>query len=53
FTDYKVQGRSLTKVIVDLATCRTLLSVYVMLSRAKSLASVAIIRWFNPDKVNK
>ncbi|EGN93337.1 hypothetical protein SERLA73DRAFT_27735, partial [Serpula lacrymans var. lacrymans S7.3] len=53
FTDYKVQGRSLQRVLVDLSNCKTLQSAYVMLSRAKSLAGVVIIRWFSPHKVQK
>jgi len=53
YTDYKAQGRSLAKVLVDLSTCRTLQSVYVMLSRAGSLQDIAIVRWFPPKKINQ
>lgn len=49
FTDYKAQGRSMDRVIVDLSSCRTLQSVYVMLSRAKSLDGLLILREFEPD----
>ena len=49
-TDYKVQGRSLKRVIVDLSCARSLQSVYVMLSRAVSLGHVLILKWFPPHK---
>jgi ATP-dependent exoDNAse (exonuclease V) alpha subunit len=48
FTDYKAQGRSLKKVIIDLNGAMPLQSVYVMLSRATSLSSMAVLRNFNP-----
>jgi ATP-dependent DNA helicase PIF1 len=51
FTNYKVQGRSLERVVVDLVSCRSLQSVYMMLSWAKSLDSLAILRWFPPRKI--
>lgn len=53
FTDYKVQGRSLTKVIIDLFDSKSSQSAYVMLSRATQLSGVAIMRWFPPGKINK
>jgi hypothetical protein len=53
FTDYKIQGRSLTHVIIDLESCRSLQSAYVMLSRATSLKGVAIMRWFDPSRIYK
>jgi ATP-dependent exoDNAse (exonuclease V) alpha subunit len=53
YTDYKSQGRSLTKAIVDLASARSLQGVYVMLSRVRSLDGLAVLRWFPPDKVNQ
>lgn len=46
FTDYKVQGASLPAVIVDLASVRGIENVYVMLSRAPSMAKLGILRWF-------
>lgn len=49
YTDYKAQGRTMEKVIVDLQSCRNLQSVYVMLSRAKSLDGLLILRDF-PSK---
>jgi hypothetical protein len=53
FSDYKIQGQSLTNIIIDLQGCRSLQSAYVMLSRAKSLKGVAIMRWFDPGKIYK
>ncbi|KAG1868401.1 hypothetical protein F4604DRAFT_1494734, partial [Suillus subluteus] len=47
FTDFKVQGSELSKVIVDLTGVRTLQSIYVMLSRATKLTNVAILHWFS------
>ena len=52
FTDYKIQGQSLSAVILDLQGCRSLQSAYVMLSRAKSLKGIAIMRWFDPNKIH-
>lgn len=51
FMDYKVQGQSFDSVVVDLARAWSLQSVYVMLSRAKSLGGLAILRWFPSDKI--
>jgi hypothetical protein len=53
FTDYKIQGRSLTNVIIDLQGRCSLQSAYVMLSHATSLKGVAIMRWFDPSKIYK
>lgn len=50
YTDYKSQGRTLERVIVDLATARGQ-GVYVMLSRVKSLSGLLILRWFPPNKI--
>ncbi|KAH7912389.1 hypothetical protein BJ138DRAFT_1134788 [Hygrophoropsis aurantiaca] len=46
FTDFKVQGKSFSKVILDLSSARYLQNAYVMLSRASSLDGVAILRLF-------
>jgi ATP-dependent DNA helicase PIF1 len=51
FTDYKSQGRSLTRAVVDLSGCGSLQSVYVMLSRVKSLDGLGILRWFSPNRL--
>ncbi|EGO28390.1 hypothetical protein SERLADRAFT_346323, partial [Serpula lacrymans var. lacrymans S7.9] len=53
YTDYKVQGQSLKKVILDLTGCRSLQSVYIMLSCATSLAGVAIMRLFKIVCINQ
>ena len=51
FIDYKIQGHSLDRVIIDLHSCRTLQSAYVMLSRARSLEAILIMRFFKPDMI--
>ncbi|KAJ7652650.1 hypothetical protein DFH06DRAFT_995050 [Mycena polygramma] len=51
FVDYKVQGRSMTTANIDIRDCRSLQSVYVMLSRATSLDSLCILRAFPPRKI--
>ena len=51
FIDYKIQGRSLDRVIIDLHSCRTLQSAYVMLSRVRSLEGILIMRFFKPDVI--
>ena len=43
YTDYKSQGRSLETVIIDLANIHNLQSIYVMLSRVKSLVGLEIL----------
>lgn len=47
FTDFKVQGGFLPKVVVDLSCAKSLQSIYVMLSRAPKLEGIAILRWFS------
>jgi hypothetical protein len=44
FTDYKCQGRTLQKAIVDLAEGSTSTGMYVMLSRIQQLADLLILR---------
>lgn len=51
FTDYKSQGRTLAKAIIDIAGCLLLQSLYVMLSRVGSLDDVAILRFFPQSKI--
>jgi hypothetical protein len=46
FIDYKVQGRGFDHVVIDLAGCGGLQSMYVMLSRAMSLKGIAVLRNF-------
>lgn len=51
YTDYKSQGRSLTRAIVDLDSAQSLQGVYVMLSRVRSLKGLAILQPFAPKKL--
>ncbi|OSC96122.1 hypothetical protein PYCCODRAFT_1379688, partial [Trametes coccinea BRFM310] len=51
FTDYKSQGRSLTKAIVDIESARTLQGVYVMLSRVRTSRGLLILRPFSTSKL--
>lgn len=53
YTDYKSQGRTLKKAIVDLASVRSLQGAYVMLSRVHSLKGLAILRWFPATKIHQ
>lgn len=50
YTDFKGQGRTLRRAIVDIATARGQ-GVYVMLSRVTSLSGLLILRWFPPNKI--
>lgn len=50
YTDFKSQGRTLDRAIVDLYTARGQ-GVYVMLSRVKTLKGIAIMRWFPSTKI--
>ncbi|KAF5320357.1 hypothetical protein D9611_011328 [Ephemerocybe angulata] len=50
YTDYKSQGRTLDRAIVDLASAKQQ-GVYVMLSRVKSIAGILILRWFPESKI--
>jgi len=47
FTDYKCQGRTLRKVVVDLAESNASTGMYVMLSRVQRLSDLLILRPFN------
>jgi ATP-dependent exoDNAse (exonuclease V) alpha subunit len=49
YTDYKSQGRTLERAIVDLKSARSLQGIYVMLSRVKSLAGLAVLGDFPPN----
>ncbi|KAG1884141.1 hypothetical protein F4604DRAFT_1575108, partial [Suillus subluteus] len=46
FTDYKIQGSTMPKIVIDLTGAKSLQSMYVMLSRAGHLQDVTILRWF-------
>ncbi|PPQ66487.1 hypothetical protein CVT26_011176 [Gymnopilus dilepis] len=50
YTDYKSQGRTLSRAIVDITSAKGQ-GAYVMLSRVTSLAGIAILRWFPPSKL--
>ncbi|KAJ7086499.1 hypothetical protein C8R44DRAFT_650805 [Mycena epipterygia] len=49
YTDYKAQGKSLARVNVDLNGAASLQSFYVMVSRATSIKSIAVLRNFRPN----
>ncbi|KAF8433752.1 hypothetical protein L210DRAFT_812138, partial [Boletus edulis BED1] len=51
FTDYKVQGASMDRVVIDLASARGIQNAYVMLSRATCLKKLAVLRWFSSHRV--
>lgn len=51
YTDYKSQGRSLEKAIIDIASAHSIQGVYVMLSRVKTLSGLAILRPFPQHKI--
>lgn len=53
YTDYKGQGRSLDTVLVDIASSKTCQSLYVMLSRVKTLDGLAILRWFPQERISQ
>ncbi|KAJ3546688.1 hypothetical protein NMY22_g1957 [Coprinellus aureogranulatus] len=50
YTDYKSQGRTLTRAIIDLASSRGQ-GIYVMLSRVTTLDGLLILRWFPQTKI--
>ncbi|TDL19354.1 hypothetical protein BD410DRAFT_727336 [Rickenella mellea] len=50
-TDYKAQGKTMQRVIVDLESCRGSQSPYVMLSRATSLDGLLILRPFRRSRI--
>ncbi|KAJ6460245.1 hypothetical protein C8R45DRAFT_756836, partial [Mycena sanguinolenta] len=45
------QGRTLEKVCIDLASCVSIQSAYVMLLRVKSLKGLCILRPFRLDVI--
>ncbi|KIM77056.1 hypothetical protein PILCRDRAFT_77181 [Piloderma croceum F 1598] len=53
FTDYKVQGQLMERAIVDITYCSSLQSMYVMLSRVRSLKGIAILRKYPANKINQ
>ena len=52
FTDYKCQGQTLKKVIIDLAGDNSKNSTYVMLSRVQKLEDLLILRPFKDSALN-
>jgi hypothetical protein len=51
FTSHNAQGRSLDACCIDLASCPTIQSAYVMLSRVRSLAGLCILRPFPFERI--
>ena len=51
FTSHNAQGRSLDYACIDLASCRSIQSAYVMLSRLRSLKGLCILRPFALYKI--
>ncbi|KAH7904012.1 hypothetical protein BJ138DRAFT_1019737 [Hygrophoropsis aurantiaca] len=52
FTDFKAQGKTFSKVILDVSSARFLQNAYVMLSRATSLKNMAILRLFGSKVIH-
>lgn len=50
-TAHKAQGQTMSRVILDLATCHSTKSPYVMVSRATTLAGMLILRPFEKKKI--
>lgn len=51
-TAHKSQGQTMTKIIVDLHSCRGTEAPYVMVSRVTSLEGLLILRPFNYAKIS-
>ncbi|KAJ3992184.1 hypothetical protein F5050DRAFT_1546078, partial [Lentinula boryana] len=51
FTAHNSQGWSLDTVCIDLASCRSIQSAYVMLSHVRSLKGLCILCPFNLKKI--
>ncbi|KAJ6505146.1 hypothetical protein C8R45DRAFT_762278, partial [Mycena sanguinolenta] len=51
FTSHNAQGRSLEVCCVDLASCVSIQSAYVMLSRVQRLSGLCILRPFRLDRI--
>ncbi|KIO03799.1 hypothetical protein M404DRAFT_50473, partial [Pisolithus tinctorius Marx 270] len=49
-TDYRAQGTTLDKVIIDLASARGVQHAYVMLSCAHSLSNLAVLWPFSAHR---
>lgn len=53
FTSHNSQSRSLSTACIDLESCRSIASAYVMLSRLKSLDGLSILRPFSLGKIQR
>ncbi|KAJ6576134.1 hypothetical protein DFH09DRAFT_841010, partial [Mycena vulgaris] len=51
FTSHNAQGRSLDVCCIDLASCPTVQSAYVMLSRVRRLKGLCILRPYRLDRI--
>ncbi|KAJ6512934.1 hypothetical protein C8R45DRAFT_772682, partial [Mycena sanguinolenta] len=51
FTSHNSQGRTLGYACIDLASCRSIQSAYVMLSRLRSLKGLCILRPFKLSRI--
>ncbi|KAJ7241208.1 hypothetical protein B0H12DRAFT_986618, partial [Mycena haematopus] len=51
FTSHNAQGRSLDVCCIDLASCPTIQSAYVMLSRVRSLKGLCVLRPFALNRI--
>ncbi|KAJ6459329.1 hypothetical protein C8R45DRAFT_752308, partial [Mycena sanguinolenta] len=51
FTSHNAQGRSLDVCCIDLASCTSIQSAYVMLSRVRRLTGLCILRPFKVDRI--
>ncbi|KAJ3559970.1 hypothetical protein NM688_g18 [Phlebia brevispora] len=52
FTCHRVQGQTFNRILIDLEGCSGAESPYVMLSRARSLEGIAILRPFSMKKIS-
>jgi ATP-dependent exoDNAse (exonuclease V) alpha subunit len=50
-TAHKAQGQTVQQAIVDIQSCQSVESVYVMLSRVTTLEGLAILRPFDKQKI--
>lgn len=53
YTDYKSQGKTIQNVIIDLATCSSRESAYVLCSRAVTLQNLLILRPFHISVIQR
>ncbi|KAK0436845.1 uncharacterized protein EV420DRAFT_1253725, partial [Desarmillaria tabescens] len=53
FTAHKAQGQTMETVLIDVKSCRGTESLYVMISRVKSLSGLLILRPFDLSVIQK